>query len=119
MAPEPRSHLHARIGQRVRQLRLDRGLTQFQLASQIGCSNHFISGIERGVDSPSLTTLELLSQALGTTVAALVAEETRPEDMYTYDLAQLLRGKRDPRLLRVLREVVALYDSDAKPSPKA
>ena len=108
MAPRPRSKLHARIGARVRALRQARGLTQAAVAAQVDCSNHFVSGIERGVDSPSLLTLEKVAAVLGTTVATLVDEEERPR--YAVDaLALALRGHEDPRLLRVLREVAGLY----------
>lgn len=111
MPPRPRSALHARIGRRVRELRLSRGLTQADLAEQIRCSSHFVSGIERGVDSPSLITLEALARALGTTVGDLTREETSATQEALHQLAAVLGDRRDPRLLQVLREVAELYDS--------
>ena len=111
MPAKPRSRLHALIGGRVRQLRQHRGWTQAYLAELIDRSNHFVSGIERGVDSPSLTTLEKLAEALGTTIALLVDQEEKPERMIAYDLEQLLGRNQDPRLVRVIRDVVELYDA--------
>jgi transcriptional regulator with XRE-family HTH domain len=82
------------------------------------CSNHFISGIERGVDSPSLGTLERLAAALSTTLGYLVADEDRPEDPALNDLTRALESRRDPRLLRVLCEVAELYTARTPPRPK-
>lgn len=116
MPPKPRSLLHARIGRRIRLLREARSLTQAALASQIGCSNHFISGIERGVDSPSLLTVERLAAALETTVAALVVDEeearTNVGPLYE-ELLLSVRGKEDPELFAVLRAVAGLYRPNA------
>ena len=119
MPTKPRSPLHLSIGRKVRRLRYERGLTQWTLAERVGCSNHFISGIERGVDSPSLLTLERLAKALGTKVSVLVDEDTSPESTARYDLAQLIGQQEDPRLLRVLRDVVSLYAAGPKRKPKA
>ena len=119
MGTMPRSALHVRIGQRVRELRRALQLTQAALAARVGCSNHFISGFERAVDSPSLLTLESLAGALGTTVAYLVQEEPEGESLSLAAIARSLRGKSDPRLLHVLRELAELYEpSLSKPRKK-
>ena len=115
MPKKARSPLHARIGRRVRQIRTDRGMTQAQLAEHVGCSNHFVSGIERGVDSPSLMTLEAVAEALGTTVAVLVTPEAdRSGSTFRYDLARILRDNDDPRLIKIMRDIAALYQ-EGKP----
>jgi transcriptional regulator with XRE-family HTH domain len=109
---KPRSPLHARIGRRLRSLREVRGLSQARLAEAVGCSSHFVSGIERGVDSPSLLTLERLARALDTSVAALVDERRDDASPAIDSLARRLRGPLDARqLAEVLREAVAVYQS--------
>lgn len=115
MASQPRSPLHARIGRRVRARRKQKGWTQAHLAEAVGCSNHFISGIERGVDSPSLLTLETVADALSTSVGALVAEEQSGHSHAFYELEQRLQGRENPQLIRVLRDVIDLYDADSEP----
>jgi transcriptional regulator with XRE-family HTH domain len=112
MAGRPRSPLHARIGRRVRALRLARGLTQARLAEDVGCSSHFVSGIERGVDSPSLITLERLAGALDTSLVALLDEERQDTSPVVEALARKLQGPLDgAKLVTVLREAVAAYES--------
>jgi transcriptional regulator with XRE-family HTH domain len=60
------------FGQRLRQLRNDRGLTQVGLAEASGLIDTYISDMERGLKVPSLTTLLRLAAALGCKVADLV-----------------------------------------------
>lgn len=52
------------VGQRVRRLRLARGLTQRQLAAP-GVSNAYVSRIESGDRAPSLRVLRILARRLG------------------------------------------------------
>jgi transcriptional regulator with XRE-family HTH domain len=58
-------------GQRLRCIRIDRNLTQEQLAKQAGVSTNQISRYERGFDDPSLPTLDRLLTALGCSYADL------------------------------------------------
>src|SRR6202023_2626328 len=52
------------IGQRIRQLRESRGMTQSQLQSRSKVSRSYLSRIESGQMTPSLGTLEKISEAL-------------------------------------------------------
>ena len=45
------------IGERLRQLRLQRGLTQEEMADRCELSKGFISQVERDLASPSIATL--------------------------------------------------------------
>ena len=60
------------FGQRLRQLRNDRGVTQVELAEASGLIDTYISDMERGLKVPSLTTILRLAAALGCKVADLV-----------------------------------------------
>jgi tetratricopeptide (TPR) repeat protein len=62
------------LGHRIRQLRQARGLTQSQLG-QPELSKSFISLLEKDRTQPSLDTLLLISQRLGTSVDALLAQK--------------------------------------------
>ena len=53
------------IGDKLRRLRLQRGLTQEELADRCELSKSFISLVERDLTSPSLDTLSDLLEALG------------------------------------------------------
>jgi len=54
------------IGDRIRRLRLQRGLTQEELADRCELSKGFISLMERDLTSPSIATLIDILQSLGT-----------------------------------------------------
>ena len=55
-----------KIGNKLRRLRLQLGLTQKELADRCELSKSFISLLERDLTSPSLDTLSDLLEALGT-----------------------------------------------------
>jgi transcriptional regulator with XRE-family HTH domain len=76
---EPRSPEHAALGEAVRTLRGDAGMSQEQLAEGAGTDLTQVGGIERGVRNPSYTTLLRLAGALGTTVGRVttLADELR------------------------------------------
>ena len=62
--------LEVAIGREVHGFRTKLGLTVSDLASAAGLSNGMLSKIENGLISPSLTTLQALSRALGVPVTA-------------------------------------------------
>src|SRR5207249_12313214 len=64
--------LRRALGQQVRQLRLDRGLTLEEVASRSGCSLGSLSQLERGLGNPSFATLVRISHALRVSVGQLV-----------------------------------------------
>lgn len=67
-APHP---LNDRIAQRVRDLRVARGLSLDTLATNCGVSRSMISLIERGESSPTAVVLEKLATGLNVTLASL------------------------------------------------
>ena len=56
--------LYKLFGARLREVRLQRKLTQVELAKRIKRSPGFISNMERGINAPSFDVLELLAQTL-------------------------------------------------------
>ena len=64
------------IGARIRYFRHLRGLSQEQLALQAGLNTAFLGHLERGLKSPTITTLEKLVKALNITFEELFAEES-------------------------------------------
>jgi transcriptional regulator with XRE-family HTH domain len=57
----------------VRQYRTVKGLTQEKLAFEADLHRNYISGLERGIKNPSLTTIESLAKALAVSGSELVA----------------------------------------------
>ena len=57
------------FGLNVRRLRLKKGLSQAALAKRVGLSSNYVGTLERGVQNPSLKTLERLAKGLGCSMA--------------------------------------------------
>ena len=56
------------IGNKLKELRVLKGLTQEELADRSELSKGFISQLERNLTSPSITTLMDILQCLGTSI---------------------------------------------------
>jgi len=68
------------VGINIRRLREEQGLTLRALANKLGISASFLSQVESGKASPSLSTLKNISDTLSTTVGNLIGEEQKVED---------------------------------------
>ena len=64
-----------KIGNKIRRLRLQRGLTQEELADRCELSKSFISLLERDLTSPSLDTLSDLLETLGSDLPTFFREQ--------------------------------------------
>ena len=60
-----------KFGQRVRELRKARSLSQEALADLSGLDRTYISGIERGQRNVALRNIEVIAQALGVSMSDL------------------------------------------------
>lgn len=69
------SELRVQFGRRLRELRIERGMTQEDLAKITGFSTAFISQMERGINAPSFESLEVLAKALDVVVSELFEAE--------------------------------------------
>jgi transcriptional regulator with XRE-family HTH domain len=67
-----RHDIAKQFGQRVRKARLERGLSQETLAAKADIDRAFLSGIERGVENPTLFTIQAIADALETGVGNLM-----------------------------------------------
>lgn len=63
------------LGDRLRSLRAESGLSLRDLASKTGLSASFISAIERSATRPSVASLQKLASALGTNLVSLMDEK--------------------------------------------
>lgn len=63
----------ALFGARLREMRIERGLTQPEVATRVGTSASNISDLERGIKAPTLTTVARLAEALQCDVSEMVS----------------------------------------------
>ena len=86
------------IGEKLRQLRLQRGLTQEDMADRCELSKGFISQVERNLTSPSIATLTDMLECLGSSLSLFFSEAKdektifAPQDMFVKEDAEGLRG---------------------------
>lgn len=64
------------FGERLIRARKERKMSQELLAKKSGVSQSAISNIEKGLNSPSASTIEMLASALGYTSAEMLADDT-------------------------------------------
>ena len=72
---DPRREELRRLGERVREERRSRGLTQEALAESLELSVAYVSLIERGGRNPPYTTVVAIARALGVLPSRIVADQ--------------------------------------------
>ncbi|MDO5725869.1 MAG: XRE family transcriptional regulator [Tissierellia bacterium] len=76
------------LGEKIKNLRMEQGLTQEELAERCELTKGFISQIERNLSSPSVTSLQDILEALGTDLAEFFSKNHSqkivfsPEDFF-------------------------------------
>jgi transcriptional regulator with XRE-family HTH domain len=70
------------LGEAIRELRVERNISQEQLGLDSGVHRNYIGGIERGERQPTLKTIAVLAQTLGVRPSELIgrAETTQRSD---------------------------------------
>ncbi|MCX6704844.1 MAG: helix-turn-helix transcriptional regulator [Candidatus Woesebacteria bacterium] len=61
-----------KFGQKVRKVRIAKGMSQGKLAKKLGVDSSYISKIERGLQNISLKGLEKLAKVIGVSVGELM-----------------------------------------------
>jgi transcriptional regulator with XRE-family HTH domain len=103
------------IGQRIRQLRESRAMTQSQLQARSRVSRSYLSRIESGQMTPSLGTLEKISEALGVGLNRFFVPEsngeTLLEDPFIQGLRPFLRQLDWEQWQSILKRLQAISDN--------
>ncbi|HID9469251.1 TPA: helix-turn-helix domain-containing protein [Serratia liquefaciens] len=66
-----KNELQIKFGQRVRELRKERGWSQEEFADKCGLDRTYVSGIERGVRNPTLEVIGVISLGLNVNISIL------------------------------------------------
>ena len=70
------------IGHKIKQLRVQNGLTLEELASRSELTKGFLSQLERNLTSPSISTLEDILEALGSSLSDFFKEEKDEQTVF-------------------------------------
>lgn len=102
------------IGQRIRQLRESRGMTQSQLQARSRVSRSYLSRIESGQMTPSLGTLEKIAEALGVGLNRFFVPQSNGEalmeDPFIQGLRPYLRQLDSEQWQSILKRLQAISD---------
>lgn len=93
------------LGQRIRDLRRKRGLTQEQLAELADLCTPYLSHLERGTKKASLAVLIRLAESLGVTVDRLLTGNQKTDKTAFYLEVQELLGDCSTRERAILTEI--------------
>ena len=73
------------IGNKIKRLRLESGMTQEEIADRCELTKGYISQLERDLTSPSISTLEDILECLGTSLQKFFGEEVIDEQVVFND----------------------------------
>ena len=111
------------IGQRIKQVRRSRDMTQERLAEALSVSVGYISQIERGVTKINLDTLAAVAAHLNCELSELVTGVSVLQGRYLEgELAQLvdqMDGRQRKMLLEVAKLILAECESKQNTGPHA
>lgn len=74
-SPKKADLISARLGNAIRALRHDKGMTLTAIAEQTGLSVGLLSQVERGLSEPSVKAIHLIATALGVSIGWFFREE--------------------------------------------
>jgi len=114
----PNREMVENIGQRIRQLRESRGMTQSRLQARSRVSRSYLSRIESGQMTPSIGTLEKISEALGIGLSRFFVAETNGDalldDPFIQGLWPFLRQLDCAQWQSILKRLAAISDHVSK-----
>jgi len=99
---------NALLGERIRELRKKRNLSQEQLAEMAGISSKYLSRIERGIQAPSIESLDKISAGMKVEIRDLfdfyhIAGQVPPTD----EVHHLLKTASEEQLKTIARLIKA------------
>jgi XRE family aerobic/anaerobic benzoate catabolism transcriptional regulator len=107
--PTARSPLLVALGERVRTLRSQRGMTRRAVASAADVSERHLANLEHGIGNPSILVLQQVAGALQCSLAALIGDVTTSSPEWLL-IRELLDGRGEPELRRARLALGELFD---------
>lgn len=104
-----------KVGERIRYHRLQRGMSQEKLALLAGINPAFLGHLERGLKSPTFTTLDKIMEALGLNYSeffddAVSLEDTTSRQFYMDMIVNCAKRLPDDKLKTVADIMLKLID---------
>ncbi len=97
---------YKKIGDRIRQYRSIRGITQEELAYMIGSSSAYICNVELGKKKPSLQMLSEIADAMNLTVNDFLYDRKPADTDSITDILALFNQEKQQRIIRHLTEFI-------------
>ena len=106
------------IGERIRELRIQRGLTQEQLAFFSNITPTYLGLLERNEKNPTVKIIEQLCDSLNISLSDFFSSDynfTSSEDLFLLQITALLRNRTDAEKNHILQMIKDfLYFQDAQ-----
>ena len=97
---------YKKIGDRIRQYRSIRGITQEELAYMIGSSSAYICNVELGKKKPSLQMLSEIADVMNLTVNDFLYDRKPADTDSITDILALFNQEKQQRIIRHLTEFI-------------
>ncbi|MDP3112659.1 MAG: helix-turn-helix transcriptional regulator [Thermodesulfovibrionales bacterium] len=98
--------LGQKIGQRIKEARKKRKLTQEKFAELCGLSTDYIGKIERGKQLPTLKTLYQITKILNASLAYILDFDTKT--MPLHEIQQLLKNQSPETIQQIIQVIKVL-----------
>ena len=100
---------YAKLGQRIKEIRISRGLTQDKLAEAVCCNTSHISNIENDHTKVSLNTLLAVANFLDTSIDYLLSDQYENTSLaLENEILRAVRGCDDEKKKKILKMIEIL-----------
>jgi transcriptional regulator with XRE-family HTH domain len=101
---------HKQIGVKMKRMREARGMSQMELAEEVGVSFQQIQKYEKGINRISAERIQQIARALGTSVNTFFEKETvpmvsEPSVEYSPRKARMVVSQEEVKLLQLFRKI--------------
>ncbi|MDR0951953.1 MAG: helix-turn-helix domain-containing protein [Oscillospiraceae bacterium] len=96
------------VGTRIKKARIDKKLTQAELAERLELSNNYISSIERGTSIPSLDCFIRVCNALDVTADMLLTDSVYKANEYLKESIAIKLEKCSKKNMRIAERFIDL-----------
>ena len=100
------------FGQKIKQLRIQRGLTQEELAARVGKGKSYICNIEKGTRKTTLSCVPPLAEALNVPIGELMGDDIEPSSPFLEYIPYLAQAEESD--LRSIRKILGMPVEEKK-----